>query len=247
MFCGEKSIVKVDPRTPDARVLRCRRWSCQDCLPLRRSEVVKLARAGEPQLMITLTSQRQEGQSPDDAAVALVRAWVLIVKRLKRLRKLKHVHYFAVIEATKLGWPHLHILTRLTFIEHAWLSNTAREIIGSPVVWLTRLRGNGHGAKYVAKYLGKAPHAFAGTKRYWRSQLWVVDVAAWREAHRKSPDRWRICDMSMQAVAVAMEASGYTASDLSNWAINSKCDFGEPQNVKAAWLKLRVKLWGFDA
>lgn len=94
------------------------------------------------------------------------------------------IHYLAVFEATKAGEPHLHILARAPYIPQEWLSQQMRQIAGSPIVDIRKVKSNQHAAHYVTKYVGKRAHRFATCKRYWRTTDWAPatetpDVNLW--------------------------------------------------------------------
>lgn len=209
MLCSEFALVKQDREAPEAVTLFCKRWSCPDCRPKRQAEVRALCRAGEPKLMITLTSQLVEGANQDAAARDLVRAWQLIVKRYKRLWDVKRFPYFAVVEETKRGQPHLHILARAHFINHKWLSEQLADITGSYVVWLTAMKSFTKAANYVSKYLGKAPTHYEGCKRYWRSQDWITDREAWDARKPVNTGTWCREQGSIHSVVASFKSRGY--------------------------------------
>ncbi|MGA7966800.1 MAG: hypothetical protein WCB49_13120 [Gammaproteobacteria bacterium] len=176
---------------------------------MRQRQLKRLARAGEPDSFITLTSNPATGKTPDERARALVRAWRLVVKRAKRKFGLKRIPYLVVIEATKAGEPHLHILARLRWLPQAWLSEQMDDLIGAPICWIERISGTRKIAGYVAKYVGKAPNKFGGCKRYWRSLDWIVDRPAWDEANKRGGSDWKIATFRLLTFARRLEQCGY--------------------------------------
>jgi len=97
--------------------------------------------------------------------------------------------YLWVFEATKNGWPHLHILWRGRYIPQWWLADQMEMLIGSRVCWVKRIRNPKKQAGYVAKYCGKEPHHFETTKRYSCSKHYN-DVDD-REFVRLFPPHWK--------------------------------------------------------
>lgn len=155
------------------------------------------AEQGKPTVFITLTSNPAWGESPEDRARLLVAAWQIVVRRAKQRGLVRQLQYFVVIERTKKGEPHLHILARITRLDQKWLSDQMKELNGAPIVWIERIRGKGHAAKYVSKYLGKDVASFNGCKRYWRSMDYLHPTRAEIKAMRDpnvvyfvSPDRF---------------------------------------------------------
>lgn len=111
----------------------------------------------------------------------LKHAWTTTRRAFKRRFKAKRFPFLAIFESTEAGEPHLHILTRVRWIEHAWLSAKMDALIGAPVVDVRRVRSQRGVARYVAKYTAKDPVMWPGTKRYWCSLDW--------EWSRKDRDR----------------------------------------------------------
>lgn len=203
MFCSEWALVKRTQPGLTVTPLRCKCWTCDQCRPARTARLIAEAKAGQPNTMITLTSRRVEGWSPHVAAQRLSHAWRQVRREYVKEHGKGSLAFLVVFEATKLGWPHLHIVARCKWIDQKWLSRRMGALIGSPYVWVNRIDGIERVAAYIAKYIGKNPHRFIGTKRYWRSQdyllteeepateeeppyeLWWIEKCSWRTAVRR--------------------------------------------------------------
>jgi hypothetical protein len=85
----------------------------------------------------------------------------------------RRLHYFAFVELTKAGEPHLHILLRAPYIPHDWISEQMQDLLAAPVVWIEAIKQASSAASYVAKYLTKAPATLSGGKRYFKSRWYV--------------------------------------------------------------------------
>lgn len=131
--------------------------------------MIKEAKAGKPTTFITLTSNPASGATPAKRAQATIDAWRHIVRQLRRQKRFARLQYLVVIEKTKNGEPHLHILARMPYLSQKWLSDQMRVLTNAPIVDIRRVRSEKEAAAYVAKYAGKNPAVFEGTKRYWRS------------------------------------------------------------------------------
>lgn len=175
MLCTDMTLLHTTPATETAEPLRCKRWSCDHCRKERRRDLIKLATHGEPDRMITLTSNPNWGGSPEERALALVDAWRRCRRAAMRRFKLKRLAFLAVFEKTKRGEPHLHILVRSQYIPQRWLSDFMADAMDAPVVDIRRITSPKVAAAYVAKYVGKQPHQFEGCKRYWRSQDYQLE------------------------------------------------------------------------
>lgn len=169
MLCAEWCLIKRTQPGLTIIPLRCRCWSCEFCAPVRKARLVHEAQAGKPDLFVTLTSVYKPGRCPHMAARALARAW-RVVRREYLAEHGKHsLPFLCVFEATKNGWPHIHIVARCKWLDQAWLSKRMEELIGAPIVDVRRVKRSHGVAKYIAKYISKETARFEGVKRYWRS------------------------------------------------------------------------------
>lgn len=173
MYCGSYTLVKWTRDTFSAHTLRCKCWNCRHCQPMRAAWLVRDAAKGKPSVFLTLTCNPERGNSSNHRARMLVIAWRQVLRKLRRVKRYKRLQYFVVMEKTKAGEPHLHILLRSPFINQRWLSDQMRDLIGAPIVYIEKIKSKRKIANYVAKYVGKAPHQFDGCKRYWRSLDWM--------------------------------------------------------------------------
>lgn len=172
--CQSWALIGIGDNDFCIKGLPCRRWSCPECSRIRLRELCNLAIDGRPTSFITLTCKPSKFADPDEAARALVHSWRMIRQRLARDGIAKKIEFLAVFERTRKGWPHLHIVCRAPFIQQKYLSELADKYCGSPIVDIRQVKNVRLAAKYIAKYISKGPGKFEGTKRYWRSQGWVI-------------------------------------------------------------------------
>jgi len=169
-ICGRWSLVKKFERTSIAKPLKCQSWQCDTCKPIRRRRLIAQAFAGNPSRFVTLTANPREGANPVERLFALSRAWRLLVKRLRRMHPRKSIEYLCVVERTKLGEPHLHILLKSPYIPQSWLSSVMRELNNAPICDIRSVKGKKDVIAYVTKYVSKDPTKIGTGKRYWFSQ-----------------------------------------------------------------------------
>jgi len=175
---------------------------------------------GKANRFLTLTVNPCTDDGPESRAKQLVKAWRQL--RIELLRGViltdegrfqfepqRELEFLAVLEATKAGEPHLHILLRSDYIPHDLISWRMEQLMGAKIVHITYLETKRKVANYVAKYMGKDPHRFGKLKRYWTSGNWQPkkennrdaigqlaplyamvkrDLDEWTEAHRKAGD-----------------------------------------------------------
>jgi len=151
-----------------------------------------MASDGQPTTFITLTVNPRHGQDRVERARELSNAWKIVVKRARRKFTKAPLEYLAVFEETKKGEPHLHILCRAPFIPQRWLSAAMDELIHAPVVDIRKVHGTREAARYVAKYVGKGPKAFAELKRYWQSKGYNLNPDAIKPKGEKPDSGWRV-------------------------------------------------------
>ncbi len=174
MLCSEWTLIKTKGRLSTITPLMCKCWTCDTCRPMRQARLVKEATDGRPNIFITLTSRRKPGRCPHQAARELVEAWRAVRSEFIARNGKGALPFLAVFEDTKRGWPHLHIVGRAKWVDQRWLSKRMGALIGAPIVDVRRVKGTNQVAHYIAKYIGKNPMAFRGTKRYWRSLDFLI-------------------------------------------------------------------------
>jgi len=170
------------------------------------------ASAGRPTRFITLTVSPRIGTDPDSRLLLLANAWRTAVKRIRRKWPKKPLSYLAIVEATKAGEPHLHILYRGPFIPQAFLSQTMRELIDSPIVDIRQIKGAREVIRYVAKYVTKAPHHFGTGKRYWSTQDWEEPADSKKDPSAEGLPGWQVVRESMIALVWAWVHEGYAGT-----------------------------------
>lgn len=168
-LCPEVLRVNSDQYGGEARVLRCKRWSCEICHNYNRMKVMHAARRGQPNLFMTLTCNPANFSSPDEAARDMKRGLSALRRRIARRWKVKNIPFIVVYEKTKKGWPHMHLLMRAPFMHWKVLRAMWQEISGAHQVDVRFIRKATQVLFYVTKYIGKELHAFEGCKRWWRS------------------------------------------------------------------------------
>lgn len=138
-------------------------------------------------MFLTLTVNPARYETPDAAARDLKTAWVNLRRAMERDHGVKKPPFIAIFEATKKGWPHLHVLMRCRFISQKWYSDTMRRLIGAPIVDVRFIQDTGRVAAYVSKYVSKAPEAFNHCKRWWRSHDYAIEEEEAPAFRRFSP------------------------------------------------------------
>jgi len=191
-LCREWTLVKHEPETRRARPLKCRSWGCEQCRPDRKAQLLARAAAGSATRFLTLTVNPSVGSSPAERLRMLSHAWRTVVKRIRREHGHDSCEFLAVVEETKKGEPHLHILLRSVYLPQKFLSDAMNELISSPIVDIRKIRNRREVINYVAKYIAKAPAQFDGSKRYWTSKNWEPPVEVKTEHEETFAYPWQV-------------------------------------------------------
>jgi len=174
-LCREASIVNPGPAYRRAVTLKCRAWTCEHCHDMRVRQLVREIIDGHPERLLTLTMAPNTSSTPERQAQALAANFRRLIRLIRKNWPVTKHEYFAVFEAHKSGWPHLHIAMRGTFLPWAWLKEKWTEISGSGGVDIRFIHNPHDCAAYVAKYMGKDSHRFGSSKRYWHTKAWRLE------------------------------------------------------------------------
>jgi len=121
-----------------------------------------------------------------------------------------HIEYLRVMEETKRGYPHAHLLVRGPYMEQPILSYLAGRSGLGPVVWIERPKSQKQAGRYVVKYLLKSVGTAypKGTRRVVASRNW--EAGGWTPRPRV-PDveaTWLIYKMAPEQVRANFLADG---------------------------------------
>ena len=218
-FCSAITIMTQREGYLTAAPLRCRCWHCEHCQPWRHAELADMARRGRPTTFLTLTVRGGGGADPTENANLIRDAWQKLVRIIKRVYRLERLPFLAIFEEHQSGQPHLHILGRFPFIDQKWLSAAWEGLTGAFKVDIRRVRSMRGVARYVAKYVSKAPKMWAGTKRYWRSQDWLVEPERERPVLDTPMLSFWVQQSNISMVATSYIQRGWSAcTDGNRWA-----------------------------
>jgi len=154
------SDLQVQPGGPllDIGHQNCTVSPCSDCAKKRKRRGKTYQRAqtglrrwGQQWQMWTLTSSWAAMESRDIRV-----SFHALKERLRRAGFL--CGYFKVIEYTRRGWPHIHLILAGPPVPFWWMAAAWGEIHLS-FVWFSKMRTHVGAAAYLAKYMGKDPQA----------------------------------------------------------------------------------------
>lgn len=148
-------------RIPNAIIVRqpaCKRWICPTCGPSKAYLLSLRVQQTPANIFLTLTHKPRPAESQEEALRAIKHSWTILRKRIARHNEQSTAHYVLVVEWTKRGAPHLHVLIQSRYIAQATLSSWWASIHGAPIVDIRRVRSQHELTRYLSKYLTKDTH-----------------------------------------------------------------------------------------
>lgn len=133
--------------------LRCKRWGCRHCGERKVARFAWRCEDAHPNRLITLTVAKSRWINPR-AAYESTRGMVTqLATKLRRI--VDEFEYFRILEVTKSGWPHYHLIVRSGYIPQRVLSRMWNSLTGAPIVDVRVIRKGKRVYFYVMKYLCK--------------------------------------------------------------------------------------------
>lgn len=130
----------------------CRRWACPFCGRRRVAALARKVEDAEPNRLVTLTVDPKLWESPRHAYDGTRRALAPFTRAMRRGGEFE---YLRVLELTKKGWPHYHLLVRSPYRPYAHVQATWAELTGARVVDIRQVKKRDSVYWYLVKYLAK--------------------------------------------------------------------------------------------
>jgi hypothetical protein len=134
-------------------VLPCNRWGCVKCGPRKAKRLAYRIEKAEPNKLITLTVNPAAYEDPRSAYDSTRRQLAELSKICRK--KLGTFEYMRVLETTKKGWPHYHLMARCPYIPQRTISTIWANLTSAPIVDIRQIRKIDNVFAYVVKYLCK--------------------------------------------------------------------------------------------
>lgn len=144
----------------------CGKWSCPSCGPRKARRLRKRLERTRPNRLVTLTLRPDPSLTPQDHLRIANRAWSIIWRRLRRKHGNAAVGYAKIVELTKAGTPHLHIIVSCPWIEQRWLSAAWQHLTGSFIVDVRTVKARKGVSGYLTSYLTKALAVPPGMRKW---------------------------------------------------------------------------------
>ena len=133
--------------------LTCKRWGCRYCGENKARALGLRVASAEPNRLITLTVSNSAWGSPREAFEGTRRQVAELTKVIRK--KAGSFEYVRILEVTKKGWPHYHLVARSPYIKQSWLSSAWSGLTGAPIVDIRSIKKVEYVYSYVVKYLCK--------------------------------------------------------------------------------------------
>lgn len=154
--CPKADTLSAYSMTLERRVflqLRCKQWDCPHCGPRRIAHLTAKCVEAKPNKFVTLTVNNSLYESPREA-YDKTRKHVTTLTRTIR-QELGSWEYMRVLEVTRKGFPHYHLIARGPFVDQMWLSARWQLLTGAKIVDIRRIKKQVDAARYIMKYLYK--------------------------------------------------------------------------------------------
>lgn len=155
-FCPSASTLVAYSKVLQTDVIcqiKCKRWGCSHCGPRRIISLALRCKTAAPNRLITLTVDTKLYLSPREAYDKTRRMVTQLAVRMRR--RYKEFEYIRILEVTKKGWPHYHLLVRSPYLPHQIIKDTWAELTGATIVDVRQMKKDNNIYFYVLKYLAK--------------------------------------------------------------------------------------------
>ena len=131
----------------------CKQWGCRFCGAMKVRQLATRCVAAKPNRLITLTVNPALHTSPREAFDSTRRQLPKFSQHFRR--QLGEFEYMKVLEVTKKGWPHYHLVTRCPYVNQTDLSAKWDALTGARIVDVRAIKQTRDVYWYVTKYLAK--------------------------------------------------------------------------------------------
>lgn len=235
--CGSGAVLGIDPKTKTGILipLTCKSWLCDSCRKVKIRNWIKVAQAGRPERMITLTCDPKLHVNPYTALRTMAKAFTKLAERIRK--KFGEFEYIKVWELHKTGWPHLHLMQRGSFIPQRWLSSQWSRLKIGKIVDIRKVTNQKTTATYMTKYMGKSvadlASLWSGVRVISKSNGWVIPEVQAKIQEQREEYVWRMIKADYWQIASDLATRGVTYTRFSQWSSIVILDFA-PADMAAS-------------
>lgn len=167
----------------------CKRWGCRYCGEKKAINLGFRVQLADPNKLITLTTNPKVYETPRMAYEDTRRKLADFSKLIRK--EIGSFEYLRILEVTKKGWPHYHLVARSGYIPHSLVSSVWKGLTGAPIVDIRKIKKLENVAKYVMKYLCKQKYIPWTNRRVsWSRKFFPWKVKAQRGLWQLTARRW---------------------------------------------------------
>ena len=216
--CPRGAFVGVAPHHLIVGPAWCKSWACKSCARKKAAVLAKRIAKCPGTRLLTLTVRPSPGESPYDALDRVNAAFRTLIKRIRRAYKRIKCRYLKVVEWTKKGTPHLHVVMQCDYVPQFWLSQQWLSITGSAVVDIRAIRARNGSGRYLAKYLSKSEEHLPGRRRWSASPGFLPPYQREDELLRTLVEHWRFSSSELEHLEDMLRFHGYVPIEGEIWA-----------------------------
>lgn len=165
----------------------CKRWGCKSCGPRKARKMAYRVESAVPNKFITLTCNPNHMEAPRQVYDRTRRQLSEMAKVLRK--KLGEFEYLRILEVTKKGMPHYHLLARCPYIPQSDLSTIWNELTNAPIVDVRKIQKCDNVFRYMVKYLCKQTYI-----------PWTDRRASWSKNFFKPEPPFEPLDLNIGAI-----------------------------------------------
>jgi hypothetical protein len=140
----------------------CKRWSCPFCGRNRIISLAKRVEAAKPNRLVTLTTNPAHWDNPRHAFDGTRRSLGAFCRTMRARGEWEQLR---VLEVTKKGWPHYHLMVRSPYVPHAIIRDRWAELTSAKIVDVRQVKKRDNVYWYLVKYLAKQDYCEFTTRR----------------------------------------------------------------------------------
>jgi hypothetical protein len=221
-FCSKGTVYRLEGDVIRAVSIGCGRRDCETCWPKRVGHLRRRMEAGAPNRLITLTFAEGEYDTPEGALDSLLAAWHSLVKKQRTRHGRAACEYCLIVEKTKRGIPHLHILVSGAWIDQGDLSRHMKDWGCGRVVYINAVHSQKGAARYLTKYLTKGNDFIDGRRSIAFSALYEDPLARLERMADRCAHPWRWQPVPISELAADFKPSFYDVEWLGNDAFTAR-------------------------
>lgn len=196
---------------------RCKKWSCPDCGPRKARKLAARIMKTPCRRFITLTVRPDPALSPAQLLDVLSASWRICWKRIKRAQGPRATGYVRIVELTKAGTPHLHIVADSAYIPQRQLSRWWQELTGSPIVDIRVVKTARGVSRYLTKYLTKAHDVITSRRKWSATNGFLPPDENTPPSLPEGADVWHWLKANLDTVQEAFAAAGWQILERAPW------------------------------